>query len=59
MEHRPKGVKLDVKEIAPKGYCRSCKQRMKMDEISCRNEVIAYIVFREENMKLTKKENEK
>ena len=34
----PKGVKLDVKEIAPKGYCRSCKQRMKMDEISCRNE---------------------
>ena len=34
----PKGVKLDVKEIAPKGYCRSCKQRMKMDEISRRNE---------------------
>ena len=30
----PKGVKLDVKEIAPKGYCRACKQRMKMDEIS-------------------------
>ena len=34
----PKGVKLDVKEIAPKGYCRSCKQMMKLDEISRQNE---------------------
>jgi hypothetical protein len=34
----PKGVKLDVKEIAPKGYCRACKSIMKPDEISRQNE---------------------
>ena len=38
MDIDPKGVKLDVKEIAPKGYCRACKQMMKLDEISRQNE---------------------
>ena len=31
----PKGVKLDVKEITTKGYCKACKELMKPDEI-CR-----------------------
>ena len=34
----PKGVKLDVKEITPKGYCKACKELMKPDEISRTNQ---------------------